>query len=67
MFNAIHFPDKEVQDSHWRRKDDEYEEYLADLHRRQHDPDYIRSYSQWLDETEPLFTNEKETQSVVGN
>jgi hypothetical protein len=52
--NAIHFPDKEVQEAHWQRKDDEYEEYLADLHRRQQDPDYIESCKQWLDETPPL-------------
>lgn len=53
--NPIHFPDKEVQEAHWKRKDDQYEEYLNDLHRQQQDPEYIASYKRWLEETQPLF------------
>jgi hypothetical protein len=49
---------KAEQEAYWQRKDDEYEAYLDDLHRRQQDPHYIASYSAWLDQTPPLFKDE---------
>jgi hypothetical protein len=45
-----HWLTRAEQEAYWKRKDDEYEAYLSELHARQQDPDYIKSYQEWLDD-----------------